>query len=52
MPGLCVQVGFVLVLKGIQDIDYPGRAQFTSHGRAFEAHCFMWQAAGDYGTEM
>jgi hypothetical protein len=49
----CAQVGFVLVLRKLQGLTYPGCEAEESHAAAFDRHCGqLWQSAGDYGTEM
>lgn len=50
---VCLQVGFVLVLRKLQGLTYPGCESEESHAAAFDRHCGpLWQSAGDYGKDM
>jgi hypothetical protein len=46
---LCLQVGFVLVLKKLQGLSFPGSEDTDSPDEAFERYCSKWKDAGISG---
>jgi hypothetical protein len=52
MSCLCMQVGYNLVLKKLQGLDYAGSVEADSPGEAFTRNCSMWELAGAYGQRM